>query len=70
MELKGTRFKVFASLLTGENENQPAGTVLGADKKGIRVVCGDGGVLCITEVQAPGKKRMKATDYLRGHPIL
>ena len=34
MELKGTRFKVFASLLTGENENQPAGTVLGADKKG------------------------------------
>ena len=70
MELKGTRFKVFASLLTGENENQPAGTVLGADKKGIRVVCGDGGVLCITEVQAPGKKRMKATDYLRGHPVL
>ena len=61
---------LFASLLTGENENQRAGAVLGADKKGIRVVCGDGGVLCITEVQAPGKKRMKATDYLRGHPIL
>lgn len=69
MELKGTKFKVFASLLTGEKENQPAGTALGADKKGIRMVCGDGGVLCITEVQAPGKKRMKAVDYLRGHPI-
>lgn len=70
MELKGTRFKVFASLLTGETVEQPGGTVLGADKKGIRMVCGDGGVLCITEVQAPGKKRMKAVDYLRGHPIL
>ena len=70
MELKGTKFKVFASLLTGETVEQPGGTVLGADKKGIRMVCGDGGVLCITEVQAPGKKRMKAVDYLRGHPIL
>lgn len=70
MELKGTKFKVFASLLTGETEDQPAGTVLGSDKKGIRMVCGDGGVLCVTEVQAPGKKRMKAVDYLRGHPIL
>lgn len=70
MELKGTKFKVFASLLTGETVEQPGGTVLGSDKKGIRMVCGDGGVLCITEVQAPGKKRMKAVDYLRGHPIL
>lgn len=70
MELKGTKFKVFASLLTDETEERPAGTVLGADKNGIRMVCGDGGILCITEVQAPGKKRMKAVDYLRGHPIL
>lgn len=70
MELKGTKFKVFASLLTGETAEQPGGTVLGSDKKGIRMVCGDGGVLCITEVQAPGKKRIKAVDYLRGHPIL
>lgn len=69
-EVKGTKFKVFASLLTGETSDQPAGTPLGADKKGILMVCGDGNVLCITEVQAPGKKRMKAADYLRGHPIL
>lgn len=69
MELAGTKFKVFAAFLTGETSDQPAGTALGADKKGIRMVCGDGGILCITEVQAPGKKRMKAVDYLRGHPI-
>ncbi len=70
MELSGTKFKVFSAFLTGETLQKPTGTVLGADKKGIRMVCGDGGVLCITEVQAPGKKRMKAVDYLRGHPIL
>ncbi len=33
------------------------------------MACGDGGVLRITEVQAPGKKRMQAADYLRGHPL-
>lgn len=69
MELAGTKFKVFAAFLTGETSEEPAGTALGADKKGIRMVCGDGGILCVTEVQAPGKKRMKAVDYLRGHPI-
>ena len=69
MELAGTKFKVFAAFLTGETSDQPAGTALGADKKGIRMVCGDGQILCVTEVQAPGKKRMKAVDYLRGHPI-
>lgn len=70
MELSGIKFKVFSAFLTGETEQKAAGTVLGTDKKGIRMVCGDGGILCITEVQAPGKKRMKAVDYLRGHPIL
>ena len=30
--------------------------------------CGDGAVL-ITELQAPGGKRMKAADYLRGHKL-
>ena len=69
MELAGTKFQVFAAFLTGETSDQPAGTALGADKKGIRMVCGDGQILCVTEVQAPGKKRMKAVDYLRGHPI-
>ena len=46
-----------------------AGTILVADKKqGLRVAAG-GEVLEITELQAPGKKRMKAADYLNGHGI-
>lgn len=69
MELNGMKFKVFAAQLTGRQTDQPAGTVLGADLQGLQMVCGDGELLCITEVQAPGKKRMKAVDYLRGHPI-
>ena len=38
-------------------------------KRGIGVVCGDGKTLVLTEVQAPGGKRMAAADYLRGHPL-
>jgi methionyl-tRNA formyltransferase len=44
---------------------QPAGTVLAADKHGIRIVCGDG-VLVITQLQPPGKKAMAAADFLNG----
>ena len=46
-----------------------AGTVMKADpKSGLIIACGEGAVR-ILEVQAPGGKRMKAEDYLRGHGI-
>jgi methionyl-tRNA formyltransferase len=68
-QLGGEQFKIFSVEETGESATQPAGTVLGADKRGINVVCGDGKVLRILELQAPGKKRMRAVDYLRGHAL-
>lgn len=37
-------------------------------KKGFTVKCGDRSIL-VTEVQAKGGKRMKTTDYMRGHSI-
>ena len=33
------------------------------------IACADGQCLAITELQAPGKKRMRAADFLRGHKI-
>ncbi|MBR1781437.1 MAG: methionyl-tRNA formyltransferase [Oscillospiraceae bacterium] len=69
MEVEGLSLKLFASDLPGEESELPPGTILGADKKGMRIVCGDGKVLRILELQAPGKKRMRAVDYLRGHPL-
>jgi methionyl-tRNA formyltransferase len=67
-ELEGKTFKAYASVLAGETSKE-AGTLLGSNKQGILYACGDGKVLCITELQAPGKKRMKAADFLRGHQI-
>lgn len=67
--LTGQPVKVFASRLTGQNTAKTPGTVLAAGKEGIDVACGDGAVLRILELQAPGSRRMAAADYLRGHPI-
>ena len=45
------------------------GQVLAADpKEGLKVACGDGAVR-ILELQAPGGKKMRAEDYLRGHSL-
>ena len=46
-----------------------AGTVICSDaRQGFAIACGDGAVR-ILEIQAPGGKRMKPEDYLRGHSI-
>ena len=51
-----------------EGEGKP-GTVIEADpKKGLIIACGSRAVR-ILEIQAPGGKKMKAEDYLRGHGI-
>lgn len=69
VEIKGETFKIFAVEETHQTSDKAPGTWLRADKKGINVVCGDGRVLRILELQAPGKKRMRAVDYLRGHAL-
>ena len=68
-ELGGVRFKLYAVTETGEATDAEPGTVLRTDKKGIHVACGDGTALRVDELQAEGGKRMRAADYLRGHPI-
>lgn len=68
-QLDGVRCKVWATALTGERSGKPAGTIVQADKKALKIVCGDGQVLRIDELQPDGKKRMAATAFLLGHPI-
>lgn len=65
--LSGERLKVFAA--EKANGNGEPGTVLEANpKKGLTVACGEG-ALKLTEIQLVGGKRMKATDFLRGHSL-
>ncbi len=69
MDLNGTTLRVFDAEYTDHRTKAAPGTILKADQNGIEIACGGEETLCITELQAPGKKRMSAADYLRGHPI-
>lgn len=69
MELEGESYRVFAAEYTNARCNCRPGAVVSTGKAGIEIACADGETLLITELQAPGKKRMKAADFLRGHPI-
>ncbi len=51
-------------LVPGPVDAEP-GTILGADKEGIRVACGEGSIR-IQRLQLPGKKALPAADLLRG----
>jgi methionyl-tRNA formyltransferase len=44
------------------------GTVLSADEQGVRIACGDG-VLCVTELQRAGGKRLAVAEFLRGFSL-
>ena len=69
---EGQKFKIWRTVLTGETvtSGTTAGEILAADSsQGLKVATGDGQVLAITELQAPGKKKMQAQDYLRGNSL-
>lgn len=69
MQLGNDTFKVHAAEYTDNKTDKAPGSIVSAGKKGIELACADGCTVLITEIQASGKKRMKAADYLLGHPI-
>ena len=65
----GETFKAFRGAPAAGREGAAPGTILTADgKTGLVIATGDGAVR-IDEMQAPGGKRMRAADYLRGHQL-
>jgi len=69
--LGGQKYKIWrTSLAEPAGEKLPPGTVAAAGAEGISVAVGDGRQrVLITELQAPGKKKMAAADYLRGRKL-
>lgn len=68
-EVDGVRCKIMATTVCGETTAKTPGTIIQADKNGLKLACGGGTVLRIDELQPDGKKRMAATAFLSGHPI-
>jgi len=64
-EHSGERFKVFAAEVLDQSANDAPGTLVGDQ---LQVACGVG-VVQITELQRPGKRRAAAAEVLRGYPI-
>lgn len=67
-EFDGVPFKIYNAEIVDAPKTGAPGAPVALDKRGLTVLCGDG-ALRITELQAPGGKRMRAPDYFRGHPI-
>lgn len=68
-ECSNLYYKVWKTVVLDETTSSAPGTVVEAGKRGLVIACGGGTLLSIEELQANGGKRMKAADYLRGHPI-
>lgn len=68
-EIDGTVYKIFAADYTDTKTEKVPGSVVSAGNDGIEIACGSGETVMIKELQASGKKRMKAADFLRGHKI-
>ncbi len=68
-ELGGSKFKIHQTVLVEGASQKAPGTPVELNKKGLRVVCGDGRLIEIRQLQADGGKRMAAPDYFRGHPM-
>ena len=69
MELEGKTYRVFAADYTATITDKAPGEIVSAGNEGLEVACAAGETLMIKELQAPGKKRMSAGDFLRGHKI-
>ena len=60
--------KLWRATVEHTAHNQAAGTIISADAQGVRVACGQG-VLCVTELQRAGGKRLGVADFLRGFSL-
>lgn len=55
-------------ILEGEQEGSP-GTIVASSSEGVDVLSGDGRVLRLGKLQAPGRKALDAGPFLAGYPL-
>ncbi|MDR1822002.1 MAG: methionyl-tRNA formyltransferase [Oscillospiraceae bacterium] len=67
--IAGFDLKAYRARAVDADFAAPVGTPAADPESGIYVKCGSG-VVNITEVQEPGKKRVSAVEFLRGHRLI
>ncbi|MCK5360075.1 MAG: methionyl-tRNA formyltransferase, partial [Gammaproteobacteria bacterium] len=63
-----TVLRIWQAESNNESHQSEPGSILSADKSGIRIACGEGSLL-ITELQRAGGKILPAADFLNGIPL-
>ena len=66
--LNGELLKLFKAKVASLDKVAEPGTILEIESKGMKVATRDGAVL-IEEIQRAGKKRLKVSEFVKGHPI-
>jgi methionyl-tRNA formyltransferase len=67
-QLAGEAIKLWQAQAQIRAHDVKPGTVLSADEQGVCVACGQD-VLCVTQLQRAGGKRLSAADFLRGFDL-
>lgn len=58
-----------ARVADGWHHDREPGTVLAVGSEGVRVACGNGTVLTLDQLQADGRRAVKAAEFARGFPL-
>ena len=66
-QLGEKNFRIWAAEYTDNKTELQPGSIVSAGPEGVEVACGGNQTVLITELQAPGKKRVKVKDYLAGN---
>ena len=67
-EHRAALIKVGAATAEDASADVAPGSVIAADRSGVRIVCGRG-VLVVTHLQRPGGKMLPAGEFLAGYPL-
>lgn len=66
--LAGEPLKLACTRPLDKEPGAAPGTVLASDREGVHIACGHG-ILLVNALQLPGRKRLPAADFLRGHAL-
>ncbi len=67
--IDGIQIKVWEAAVIESDDHLPIGTIIAPDAGGCISVAAADKLLRLTLIQAPGGKRMRSCDYLKGHRI-
>lgn len=68
-QIDGIVLRVWAAELVRATTDAEAGAILGVDRSGVAVACGDGHVLRLTQLQWPGGKPLNAVQILQAQKL-